>query len=1386
MADRFTPPKMDWTSPGDVHRRFKLFKQKCELIFEGPLYDTEEARKLRLMLLWIDDKGLEIYNAATFDNPEDRLKLEPVFKKLETYCKPQSNQIIVRYDLRVLKQGKMTIEEFVTKAKRLVEEAGYPEQMKEEMMRDTMVFGVGSDQVRSDAIKIGDTLTYQQIYNLAKIDESTRAQMEVLSINPKDEATINEVKRGHGKIAMTRTPKYTTTLDKNNRHSRQPNPTETRGMGCYGCGGNHKHKYQCPARSVQCSYCGKVGHYVRVCIKKQKKTQQQLHEVQGLEEYQTYENFSEGDEPEQAMSSIGTISSSSRTIHYIHKYADKLFACITINGCHRIKIKVDTGADTCILTEEQMRLLPFRPKIRRTHTILKGYGGSRIKNIGATDLKITHRNRTITTRFDVASAPPGSPSILGCRQAQELGIISVNLNEIERQSTTGLKKLDKKELLEKHRTCFNKIGCFPGRKYKIKMIENPRPVIHSPRSVPIHILPLYKAELRKMEQEDIIEKVTGPTDWVNSITYRITTAKDGTSKIRLCLDPRDLNKNIKREHYPTKALDELLPLLHGKKHFSVIDVKKGYWHQELDHESSLLCTFNTPFGRYRFKRLPFGLTVSQDIFQRKLDTVFCGIKNITGMVDDILVTGSTEEEHDIAMTKVLERAKENNIGFNADKLQYKLKKVNFFGHTITEQGISPTEDKLQAIRDIQSPKNAKELHTLMGMIAYLNRFSVKLSQMTAPLRELTKKNIHFEWQQHHQKALEAIKTEICKAQIISYYDTDPNTTTILQCDASTLGVGAWIRQIDQMGAEKIVGMASRCLSPTESRYSNIERECLAVAYGLQKFEYFLLGRRVTVETDHSPLEQIFKKNLAETPSRLQRFILKCLRFDIQVKYRPGKTIPVADALSRICLKENRNEAPQQHSVNFITANTKIMNTERIREAITADPTMSLLKDTIYKGWPEYRKQCPTTLWEYWTFRCDLILEDGLILKGDRIVIPEALRPSVLETLHTGHQGETKCILLARESTFWPGINQSIRNMVKACTICSKYQPAQPKLQLMQPDLPTHPWATIGTDIYEQDGCKYLLVVDYYSRFPIVKTLPDTSATTVCEQFTQIITEYGLPTTIMSDCGSQYMSERFKKECHDSNITLKTSSPYHHQANGVAERTVGTIKALWKKAQEERKCPYTALWVYRTTPITNDMPSPYELLFGRKPRTMLPTAKGALKSQHPERDTHLQKNEHNQTKQKQNYDRHSIQEKEVLDIMEPIYVRDTIHNIWIPGTVLNRPKPNREPRTYLINVRGKVYQRTREHLKPRPTTDITNTPRQEAPPTLPRIDTTQVGEPITMSTANKKLNTPPEIPAEDPNTSREKQPTPTAPGQYQLQSYTTRSGRTTKVPEKYKD
>ena len=185
-----------------------------------------------------------------------------------------------------------------------------------------------------------------------------------------------------------------------------------------------------------------------------------------------------------------------------------------------------------------------------------------------------------------------------------------------------------------------------------------------------------------------------------------------------------------------------------------------------------------------------------------------------------------------------------------------------------------------------------------------------------------------------------------------------------------------------------------------------------------------------------------------------------------------------------------------------------MKLQRIKDASLQDATLNLLKETVYKGWPPLRKNCPQEFCEYWNFRCDLV-GDGLVLKGDRVIIPKSLRKQVLESVHLGHQGETKCILIARESLFWPGITNNVKEMVQSCGTCARHQTAPPRLPLLQPDLPTSPWEKLETDFFEYNSKKYLMAVDYYSRFPIVRQLPDIQTDTVAEMFGSITDEFGL-------------------------------------------------------------------------------------------------------------------------------------------------------------------------------------------------------------------------------------------------------------------------------------
>ena len=362
--------------------------------------------------------------------------------------------------------------------------------------------------------------------------------------------------------------------------------------------------------------------------------------------------------------------------------------------------------------------------------------------------------------------------------------------------------------------------------------------------------------------------------------------------LRLCLDPKDLNKAIKRPHHRTPTIDEILPKLNGAQYFSIVDARSGYWNIKLDHQSSLYTTFNSPHGRYRFLRLPFGLICAQDIFQKKVDEAFGDLPGVTGIADDIVISGKTRDEHDKNLKAVTERAQETGVRFNPDKCQIARTELSFFGHTISATGLKPDPRKIEAIRNMDPSTSLPDLQTFLGMVQYLGRYIPNLASVSAVLWDHTKSANEFQWNPEHQQAADRVKKLITSPGSLQYFDGSKTVT--IQVDASMRGLGATLLQ-----SKGPVEYRSKLLSETERRYSNIEREMLSIVYGCEKFHYYAYGRHVTVETDHKPLEAIFKKHLSSAPRRIARMMLRIQKYDVEIKYVPGKEIPLADALSRL-------------------------------------------------------------------------------------------------------------------------------------------------------------------------------------------------------------------------------------------------------------------------------------------------------------------------------------------------------------------------------------------------------------------------------------------------------------------------------------------------------
>lgn len=441
--------------------------------------------------------------------------------------------------------------------------------------------------------------------------------------------------------------------------------------------------------------------------------------------------------------------------------------------------------------------------------------------------------------------------LLSGTMCEKLGLITINtVNSIEDTDDP---------IIVQFRDVFQGLGCLEGD-YHIEVDPSVKPVQHLPRRVPLALKGRLKAKIDDLELRGIIKKVEEPTPWISSM---VTVVKP--EKLRICIDPKDLNKAIKHPKYQMPILDEVLPNLANAKVFSVLDAKDGFHQVKLDEPSSYLTTFWTPFGRYRYLRMPFGISSAPEEYQRRMHSIVQGLRGVEVIADDILVYGSgnTKEEymqdHDNNLTKLLERARAVNLKLNRKKLKLRLSEVRYMGQLLTQEGLRADPAKIKAITEMPRPQDKRGVERLLGSVQYLARFLPRLSEVAKPLRQLTEKEVVFTWQQSQEEAFATIQKLVTSSPVLRFYDVKEEVT--LQCDASECGLGATLLQSGQP-----VTYASRALSSTEQSYAQIEKECMAIVFACEKFDQYLHGRDlINVETDHKPLTPIFKKPLLSAP-----------------------------------------------------------------------------------------------------------------------------------------------------------------------------------------------------------------------------------------------------------------------------------------------------------------------------------------------------------------------------------------------------------------------------------------------------------------------------------------------------------------------------------------
>jgi len=1107
--------------------------------------------------------------------------------------------------------------------------------MTSEFVKDRLMVGLYDEQTRGRLMR-ERTLTLENAVEIAKTAEAAKTQLKQTARRGQS-ASVNAMQKKKGSQTHSQSKNaHRENQGRNQYRNDTMNREQSSGQSrtqCKFCGRNHPRGAKfCPAFGKTCNSCGKKNHFGSVCTQRRR-----IHELNREQEYDDYDdeyNYDYDYEEEQTevhQLDIGlVVKSTSRIEKDCVKSEKQSIEVVSRDWCSDLyfdnvlhNVKIDSGAQANVISLETANNMIPNLNVLPTNVTLNAFGGFDLPVVGKVYVNCSRNFKPVEShKLEFIVIKSKVKTVLGLESAMRLKFINTTqvqahaihnqtVSEREtkktqaRSGTNTPQSVEITELLSEYKDVFdtNSVGLIKNCEYDIKLAPNNIPKISKNRPTPFAKKAKIEAELKRMTKLNIIEPVEEPTEWVNSYV-----AVEKGDKIRICLDPSALNQYVQRERMQLPTIDDVYSDIREGKLYSKLDLKDGYWQVPLSKESSSLTTFQTHVGRFRYKRLPFGLNSANEVFQKKVYQVFGNLEGVKVMYDDVLIYGATIEQHNSRLKKALERARKFGVKLNKSKCKFKLSEVTYIGHVISAQGIKVDQDKVVDLLNMPAPKDKKGIQRLLGSLNFFARYIPNMSTITHPLRELLGKNVPFHWTKTHDQALEEIKKILANAPVLGYYNV--NKPIILEADASSHGLGAVILQDGRP-----IAYGSRSLTSTQMNYAQIEKELLAIVFGCERFRQYLYGKQVTVHTDHKPLINTVNKTLHDNPKRIQRLLLRLQCFNLILQYVPGRDLHVPDMLSRACSITNRPSTSEKlltdeadYQIYVVIENLKCSDIMRskIKNETLNDSEMRQVIDYIVNGWPKYKCDCTETTKLYWPHRAELCVYDGYIIFHDRIVIPTALRAEVLERIHTGHQGRERCKRLARSAVFWPRINQDIDMIVDKCLECLKQRNNPPRDSLRSHTLPNRAWQKIGIDMFSFAGKRHQIIVDYFSKWVEVAEVPRNAISNdVIMHLNDVFSRFGLPESIMSDGDPLYTSSRFKTFCVNNEIDHDFSSARYPQSNGQSERSIQHIKNMLRKCAADGSDFKKALLIYRNTPLDSKLSSPAMLFFNRKLRTNLP-------------------------------------------------------------------------------------------------------------------------------------------------------------------------------------
>ena len=1166
---------------------------------------TDDGQK---HMLFLHSAGPEVQDVFDTLQEDGEQTYANALRMLTEYFTPMRNSAYSRHVFRKEKQKEgETVGQYITRLRTLIKVCDYRDDQIHEFIRDQVVEGCKSHRLRTKLLARRQ-LTLDNVIDMATAMEASEHEASQMDGDRSDKAfTISHQNRGGYRGR--------------GRARGRGHQVNSRVLKCWGCGKAYPHdggESSCPAFNEECHKCHRTGHFQKFCKVEQTSHGQsrgrwrgrghghgrgRVHEVSSDTRENNPDNSSEDyDYVFSVENEVHTIGGESKGVPPKFK--------ITFPTNIEIVMTADSAATCSLIDEKTYNNNLSHVSLEGVRTGIKAYGGTQIQTKGYFHETVSCKGKSVREVFFVVRGHSGC--LLSVKASKALKLIKVADHVCNAVNA------------DMYPSVFEGVGKLKDIEIDLHINESVPPVASRHRRIPFHQREKVQKEIQYLLDNDIIERAEGPTPWVSNIVVVPKPKRPG--EVRICVDMREPNRAVMRERHPSPVIDDLVERLDGAKVFSRIDLRSGYHQLLLSERSRYITTFSTHIGLFRYKRLNFGICSASEVFQKTIEDVLSGIDGVFNISDDIFIFGKGEDAykaHDVALDQVLHRLQEKGLTANRSKCEFRKPEMEFFGMMFSGSGTSPDEKKVEALVKLSAPTSVSEVQSLLGMTNYLARFIPGYSTITAPIRKLTVKTQEFEWGSEQESAFKKLKSILSSSPVVSFFDVSKETELIV--DASPVGLGAMLVQYDKKRNPSVVAYGSRALTSVEMRYkSQLEREALAVVWACEYFHVYILGAPVKIITDHQPLVTLYGNPSAKLPLRLERWGMRLLPYQPVVEYRRGKDNP-SDYMSRHPIESeesSREILVAEEYVNFIAAERipKAMTVSEVIDATNVDATLCAVKDLLLTDrWAMMETKYASdpsvdyeALQAYSKVGNQLtVAEDGLVLKGHKIAIPEKLQKHVVQLAHEGHQGLVKTKALIREKVWFPRIERLVEETLNQCIACKSSYDPKTREPLIMTELPTRKWSCLAADFYGPlpSGDYLLVVLDEYSRFPEVEVIRSLSARTVIPVFDKIFASRGTPDKLKTDNGTPFQSEEFKKFADHLGFIHRKITPYWPEANGTVERFMRNIGKVCKCAQVEGK-PwlqelYRFLRNYRATPHSSTGVPPATVLNGQSLKIKLP-------------------------------------------------------------------------------------------------------------------------------------------------------------------------------------